>query len=116
MRPPSADPTSGKVSPVSHAEQSSKRRRLKTAVPALGAAAGLSLSLAGAAPAGAAPHMPTLSVEGSHRIVLAEEEISDVSLATFSVVDKERSASSRSNIRLARGGCGGGGCGGGGFR
>jgi hypothetical protein len=50
---------------------------------------------------------------------LDEEEISDVSLATFHLFDKEDLGNSQSGIRLAafRGGCGcGHGCGGGGFR
>jgi hypothetical protein len=42
---------------------------------------------------------------------LREEEIADVSLATFYVFDKEASHSSRSGVRLAMGGMGGcGGC------
>ena len=48
---------------------------------------------------------------------LGEEEISDVSLATFYVFDKENAGSLKPGVQLARGGCGGGcghGCGGGG--
>ena len=57
---------------------------------------------------------------------LDEEEISDVSLATFHLFDKEDLGNSQSGIQLAFRGCGGGcgchggggcrGCGGGGFR
>ena len=50
---------------------------------------------------------------------LDEEEISDVSLATFHLFDKENLGNSRPGIQLAafRGGCGcGHGCGGGGCR
>ena len=100
---------------MSHAKQSSNRKRLKKAVPVLGAAAGLSLSLAGAAPAAPAAGMAPPRTGAGHEIILAEEEISDVSLATFYVFDKEDSATFRPNIQLARGGCGGG-CGGGGCR
>jgi hypothetical protein len=97
---------------VSHAKQSSDRKRLKKAAPVLGAAAGLSLSLASGASAAPALHMPTPVAGAGHEIILAEEEISDVSLATFFVYDKESTATFRPNIQLARGGggCGGGGC------
>ena len=44
------------------------------------------------------------------RILLVEEEIFDVSLATFHVFDKERDSSSANGLRLAAG-CRGGGCG-----
>ena len=100
---------------MSHAKQSPNRKRLKKAVPVLGAAAGLSLSLASGASAVPTPHMPTPDAGAGHEIILAEEEISDVSLATFFVYDKENTATFRPNIQLARGGCGGG-CGGGGCR
>jgi hypothetical protein len=73
---------------VSPAKQSSNRKRLKKAVPVLGAAAGLSLSLAGGAPAAPAAGMAPPRTGAGHEIILAEEEISDVSLATFCVYDK----------------------------
>ena len=48
---------------------------------------------------------------------LDEEEISDVSLATFHLFDKEGLGNSQSGIQVAFRGCGGGcGCHGGGFR
>ena len=100
---------------MSRAKQSPSRKRLKKAAPVLGAAAGLSLSLASGASAGPTPDMPTPGAGAGHEIILAEEEISDVSLATFYVFDKENTATFRPNIQLARGGCGGG-CGGGGCR
>ena len=57
----------------------------------------------------------------SQEFILAEEEVSDVSLATFYVFDKDNAGPFRPSVLLARGGCGGGcggrGCGGcGGFR
>jgi hypothetical protein len=59
-------------------------------------AAGLSLSLASAASAaaigGQTAHMLTRSIGVSHEINLADEEISDVSLATFYVFDDEGAA------------------------
>jgi len=80
-------------------------------------AAGLSLSLASGASAavgGLAAEMPTRNTGVSHEITLREEEISDVSLATFYVFDKESVGTLRPRGRLAMaGGCGcGGGCGG----
>jgi hypothetical protein len=100
-------------STMSHAKQPSKRMHRACAVPLLGAA-GLSLSLASGAPAateGPAADMPTQNTGMSHEITLGEEEISDVSLATFYVFDKENPGTL--GIQLARGGgCGGGGCGG----
>jgi hypothetical protein len=115
---------------MSRAKQPSKRKRHRAcAVPLLGAA-GLSLSLASGASAGTggpAADMPTQKPGVSHEITLGEEEISDVSLATFYVFDKENAAISRplllaghcrcgGHCRHCRGcgrGCGCGGCGGG---
>src|SRR5512141_1867139 len=104
---------------MSRAKQASKRKSRACAVPLLGAA-GLSLSLASGAPA--ATVGPT-----AHEITLAEEEISDVSLATFYVFDKENVGATEPGVQLVghrgcrgchrgcRGchrGCGCGGCGG----
>jgi hypothetical protein len=96
---------------MSHAKQASKRKRRSKAVPVLGAA-GL-LSLAGGASAQAAPaaNMPTRTIEPSHEFLLSEEEVSDVSLATFYVFDRENSVLASPGVQLVRGGCGGG-CGG----
>jgi hypothetical protein len=102
---------------MSHSTKGLKRKRKIKAVPVLGAvgAAGLSLSLAGGASAstdGAALNTPSTikNITPSHEIILGEEEISDVSLGTFYVFDKENTV--EPSIRLARG-CGGcHGCGG----
>src|SRR5262245_46752763 len=67
---------------MSRAKQASKRKSRACALPLL-SAAGLSLSAASGA--AAAPVEPAVG----HEIVLGEEEISDVSLATFYVFDKE---------------------------
>src|SRR5215475_12868854 len=87
-------------------KQASKRKSRACAVPLL-SAAGLSLSAASGA--AAAPVEPAVG----HEIVLGEEEISDVSLATFYVFDKENP---QTDLRLVGhgGGCGGHGhgCGG----
>ena len=98
------------------AKQPSKQKRRTKAVPVLGAA-GLSLSLTGgasAATAGPPTDMPTTPNKAlSHEITLGEEEISDVSLATFYVFDKENAVKPQLGEKLAWGGrCGcGGGCG-----
>jgi hypothetical protein len=91
-------------------KQASKQKRTtKAAVKALGAA-GLSFSLVGNN--ASASTMPTASIPQSdnnwpnQRFVLSEEEMADVSLATFYVFDRENVGS---GVRLARGGCGGGG-------
>ena len=102
---------------MSHAKQVSRRNRRSKALPLLGAA-GLSLSLASGASAttgGPAADPLTRNTGVSHEITLSEEEISDVSLATFCVFDKENAGAFRPGVRLAMGaggcaGCGGCGC------
>ena len=103
---------------MSHAKQAStKRKRSMKAVPALGAA-GLSLALASgvaAAASGPAAEMIGKNTVLSHEITLYEEEMSDVSLATFYVFDNENTGTLRRGVKIAAdgcGGCGGGGCGG----
>jgi hypothetical protein len=102
---------------MSHGKQAStKRKRSINAVPVL-SAAGLSLSLASAASAAIgrpAADMQTQDTGVSHEVTLSEEEISDVSLATFYVFDNENAGTFRRRIKLAQGcgGCGCGGCGG----
>jgi hypothetical protein len=95
-----------------------KRTRKAAAVKALGAA-GLSFSLVGVASASTVPaaNIPQAdNTSPNQRFVLSEEEMADVSLATFYVFDKEHVGG---GVQLARGGgCGGchgcGGCRGGG--
>ena len=93
-------------------------------MPVLGVV-GMSLSLAsGASAATGAPAtgMPSRNTAAGHQVTLNEEEVSDVSLATFYVFDKENAGTPRLGERFARacGGCRGcrgcrgcGGCGGG---
>lgn len=82
-------------------------------MPVLGAA-GLSLTLASAASAATgAPVADVLTPNtgASHQITLSDEEISDVSLATFYVFNKEDAGAFRPGMRLAMGACSGcGGC------
>jgi hypothetical protein len=99
---------------MSRVKQASKQKRTTkaAAVKVLGAA-GLGLSLVGSA---SASTMPTAGIPQSdnispnQRFVLGEEEIADVSLATFHLFDRENVGS---RVQLARG-CGGCGCRGGG--
>lgn len=106
-------------------KQASKKKRItKTAVPALGAA-GLTFSLAGGAstsvvPAGDVQQRPNSAP--ALAITLGEEELADVSLATFHLFDNENvlfdDENFGSGVQLAQRGCRG--CGGargcGGFR
>ncbi len=114
-------------------KQASKRKRMTKAVPALGAA-GLTFSLVGSASAAVGPAIDeslTLNYSPNHQLTLGEEEIADISLATFYVFDKEGLEAAR-NVKMAWvrgcgcracracrawgcracgcGGCGGGGC------
>ena len=87
-----------------HAKQSPKRKRRCESLPILGVA-GLSLTLAsGASAATTGPALDALMGNAgvTHEITLLEEEISDVSLATFYVFDKEDSGAFRPGVRLAR--------------
>src|ERR1700739_2255459 len=102
---------------MSRVKQVSKRKRLTkaAAVPALGAA-GLGLSLVGSASALATADLPqSLNTTPNQRFVLDEEEMVDVSLATFHIFDKENGAGGFTRVAMGGGcGCGGCGCGGGG--
>jgi len=101
---------------------SSKRRCRGKAVTVLGVAGALSLA-GGECGANANPAGDTLTQNAARVIILREEEISDVSLATFYVVDHENTGPRRPGLQLAQRtrsrpsrGCGGcaGDCGGGG--
>jgi hypothetical protein len=103
--------------------KTSKRRRVKEALPVLGLV-GVSMSLAGGASAatvGTAADIPSQDKVPApgREITLSEQEISDVSLGTFFVFDKE-SVGAKAGQQYARGcgrgcggcrGCGGRGCG-----
>src|SRR6202162_1464841 len=111
------------VSTMAQKKQSTKQKRLKKALPVLGIA-GVSFSLVGGAAASAsAPtaDIPSQNTTARQEIFLGEEELSDVSLATFYVFDKEGIPKSQSGQQLAWwrcggcgrcGGCAGRGCGG----
>jgi hypothetical protein len=93
-------------------QTSGKKRTTKAAAVTVLGTAGLGLSLFASA---SGSTMPTTDIRQSdetspnQRFVLGEEEMQDVSLATFHLFDRENVGSA---IQLARGGCGG--CGGGG--
>ena len=104
---------------MSHAKQASRRRSRAKAVTVLGVAGALSLAGASRTAVGAAGDTPTESTA----IILHEEEISDVSLATFYAFDHENAGARRPSLQLTqrtrsrpRQGCGGCAvdCGGGG--
>jgi hypothetical protein len=86
---------------MSRVKQASQRSK---AIPILGAA-GLSLTLTSgvSVAAGSTPNVPARNAAVSQKMTLGDEEISDISLATFHVFDKE----SQTGKRLACG-CGGG--------
>ena len=92
-------------------KQASKRKRVtKAAVPALGAA-GLTFSLAGGASASALPNADTpqkLDFSPTQSVLLGEEEITDVSLATFHLFDKENGGNT--GFQQMAWGCRCGGC------
>jgi hypothetical protein len=81
------------------------RKRNSQAVPVLSAASLLALT-GGGAMAMAAVDLPA-DAKANH-VMLSEEEVSDVSLATFYVYDKERAAAPL--LQLARACRCGGGC------
>jgi len=95
---------------MSHTKHASKRKRARKAVPMLGVA-GVSLALVGSASAGTsgpAADIASRDTAPRHEITVGEEEISDVSLATFYVFDKENAETPKVTEKLVwAGGCGG---------
>jgi hypothetical protein len=87
---------------MAQTKDAAQRKRRSKGVPVLGAA-GLSLSLATSAPAAIGGINPDTV---SQQATLCEEEIADVSLATFHVFDKEGAGIRWPHTRLAVGGCG----------
>ena len=90
-------------SKMSRVKQALKQRRVTKAVPALGAA-GLTFSLVGGASAAVAPatdESQTPNYSSNHQITLGEEEIADISLATFYVFDKEGTEAAGTGVQLA---------------
>jgi hypothetical protein len=92
------------------AKRASKGKRLSKAAPVLGIA-GASLAMAGggasASAVGTATDMASHNPTPRGVITLGEEEISDVSLSTFFVFDKENAAAAKLGEKVAWRGCGG---------
>ena len=84
-------------------KQASKQKRVaKAAVPALGAA-GLSVGLVGGAFASATPTADVpqkLNFAPTQAVTLDEEEMADVTLATFHLFDKENNGSALQQMAL----------------
>ena len=99
---------------MARTKQVGKRKRRRITLPVLGAA-GASLAMVGGTSATApTANVPSQASEPRPVITLDEEEISDVSLATFYIFDKEN-AELGEGLKLAARGCGGcaaRGCGG----
>jgi hypothetical protein len=97
---------------MARAKQASKRTTRRTTLPVVGAA-GVSLAMAGGASATAPAKAPSQDTAQRPVVFLSEEEISDVSLGTFYVFDKEY-VQPGEILKVARGcgGCGCRGCGG----
>src|SRR4029077_4909071 len=98
---------------MSQAKRASKGTRPSKAMSVLGIA-GASLA---ASSSGSVADIPPETTAPFQFFTLGEEEISDVSLVTFHLLDKEDLGRLRSGIQLARSGgcgCGHGGCGHGG--
>ena len=96
-------------------KRSSISKRRSKALPALGFA-GMSLSMAsGACASTGEASADTSPPSQKHELFRGEEEISDISLATFYLFDKENAGPPplSQKRRLTLGGCGGCGCGGG---
>ena len=94
---------------MSHAKQVSKRRKRTKAVTVLGVAGALSLT-GGTSGAAVGPKVDMLRENTAPVITLGEEEISDVSLATFYVFDNENAGAHRQSLQVAQRTRGHGGC------
>jgi|SRR6516165_8662693 len=103
---------------MAYVKRASKRKRRTMALPSWGAA-GISLVLAGSTSAAVAPtaDTPSRGTVPPSTATLGEEEISDISLSTFYIFDKEAGRQTlgrrvAAGCRCGGGGCRAGGCGG----
>jgi hypothetical protein len=100
---------------MARAKQASKRKRRRVALPISGAA-GAFLAMGSGAPATVpVANLPSQNNAPLPVFTLDEEEISDVTLATFYVFDKENTGTSELVEKVQNRGCRGGaarGCGG----
>src|SRR5262245_51160161 len=90
---------------MARAKHASKRTNRRTTLPVVGAA-GVSLAVAGGASATAPADAPSQDTAQGPVLFLGEEEIFDVSLATFYVFDKEYIQPGEI-LQIAQRGCGG---------
>src|SRR5215472_9756790 len=92
-----------------HTEEADRRKRRIKAMPVLGAA-GLSLSLAsGTSAAMGDTHLESATTASVTQCVISEEQLFDISLATFQVLDNETVGPQRSGTRptvVSQGACG----------
>src|SRR5438132_3653169 len=91
------------------------KRNLKVRRPSkVVSVAGIAGAFLASSTSGSVADIPPQSMAPFQVLNLGEEEISDVSLATFHFVDGESLETPLPRVQLARGGCGGGcgGCGG----
>ena len=91
------------------------KRNLKVKRPSkVVSVAGIAGAFLASSTSGSVADLPPESMASFQVLNLGEEEISDVSLATFHFVDGESLETPLPRVQLARGGCGGGcgGCGG----
>ncbi len=115
----------GGLQNVQDFKQASTRRRRKevTALGMVGVSLSLTSGASAAAVVGPESNIPFKDTVADPGMTLNEEEISDVSLGTFYVFDKENAGAARGQFaqrgcggcrgcRGCRRGCGGGGCGG----
>jgi hypothetical protein len=89
-----------------HTKRASKRKGRKEAVPAVGVVGVVSLLLADCASAGTtgcAADIPSRDIASPHEIALNEEEIFDVTLASFYVFDRENPSGVQSDHFAAAG-------------
>jgi hypothetical protein len=84
---------------MSHSKRNSKRKGRTKAVTVLGFAGALSLS---GGVSGATVNPPGDTLTANTAAILHEEEISDVSLSTFYVFDRENDGVRRTGLQLAQ--------------
>jgi hypothetical protein len=97
---------------MSQTKHVGKRKRSKSAALSVMGVAGMSLvATTAATTTESVAGMPTPVAAPNHAFALSEEEISDVTLATFNVFDKDKVAGDRSLLTLVQR-CGGCRCGG----
>ncbi len=97
---------------MARSKKAAKRSRGSKAIPVVGIA-GVSFAMAGGASAstsGAVADVTAQNASPQHQLFLGEEEISDVSLSTFYVFDKEHAVPEQSGVKTAWWGCRCGGC------